>query len=407
MHDRKAIVLVAVFVAAVVLAGVAGTRTAPSEELYDPRRSTYLTGPEGARGFAQALEALGITVEERRRAWFGLAEDTAGVPPVIALLDVDIPLTGVERGELSRYVQEGGTLWLAGSNGVEQCFGASVDFRTDAFALAASDSLILPGVNAVLTESDVTEVGSEEAQRDGGIPCAVPLPRVVDTLMTTTDGDAVAWRIDYDGGGGVLMLADSRLLSNEVLKETDAGIVVFPWLIEDGGIRVLVDEYHQGFGEGGSIFLAAWHWTRASPSGWMLVQLGLAGLLALAVSAIRFGPAIQMIERRRRSALEHLDALAVGLERAEGHDAAAALIAGGLKRRLAAGRWVQRLEAREHRDWLGSMMLAARNDEARAAVRDLSRLLQEHRSSERVLSIATTVEDVWEALRPTAKSRES
>jgi hypothetical protein len=225
--------------------------------------------------------------------------------------------------------------------------------------------------------------------------------------MTTTDGEVVAWWISYAGGGSVFMLADSRLLSNEVLRETDAGVVVLPWLIERGGSKVLIDEYHQGFGEGGSIFLAAWHWTRTSPSGWVLVQLGLAGLLALAVSAIRFGPAIQVIERRRRSALEHLDALAVGLERAGGHDTATALIAGGLRRRLATGRVVRRLEPREYREWLGSMMLAARNDRARAAVRNLSRLLQGQGGSERVLSLATTVEDVWEAMRPSGQPRES
>ena len=407
MHDRKAIVLVAVFVVAVVLAGVAGTRTAPSEELYDQRRSTYLTGPEGAKGLAQTLEALGMVVEERRRSLFGLTEDTAELLPTIALLDVDLPLTGVEWAELSQHVQQGGILWLVGSNGVERCFGASVEFRHDASAIAVDDSLMLPDVDAVITDSDVSERGSEATQQEEGIPCVVPLARVVDTLMTTTDGEVVAWWIAYAGGGSVFMLADSRLLSNEVLRETDAGVVILPWLIERGGRLVLIDEYHQGFGEGGSIFLAAWHWTRTSPSGWVLVQLGLAGLLALAVSAIRFGPAIQVIERRRRSALEHLDALAVGLERAGGHDTATALIAGGLRRRLATGRGIQRLEPKEYRDWLGSMMLAARNDEARAAVRKLSRLLQGQGGSERVLGLATTVEDVWEAMRPSGQPRES
>ena len=407
MHDRKAIILVAVFAVAVVLAGVAGIRTAPSEELFDLRRSTYLTGPEGARGFAQALEELGIAVEVRRRSLFDLAEDTAEVLPIIALLDVDIPPTHVERAELSGYVLRGGTLLLAGSNGVERCFGANVALRRDALAIVVDGSLSLPRTNAVITESEVSERGSEAPPVEDRIPCAAPLPRAVDTLMTTTDGDVVAWRLDYEGGGSVFMLADSRLLSNEVLRETDAGVVILPWLLEHGRNLVVVDEYHQGFGEGGSILLAAWRWTRASPSGWVLVQLGLAGLLALVVGAIRFGPAMHVIERRRRSALEHLDALAVGLERAQGHDTASALIAGGLRRRLAAGGFVPRLEAGELRGWLESLTLAARTDEARTAVRRLIWLLQERGSGEQVLNIATTVEDVWEALRPTRKSRES
>jgi len=407
MRDRKAIILVAVFVVAVVLAGLLGIRTAPSEEQFDSRRSTYLTGPEGAKGFAQALEALGIDVDVRRRSLFDLVEDSVDDPPLIALLDVDIPPTHVERAELSRHVLRGGSLLLAGSNGVERCFGATVDFRRDARTIAVESSLNLPQTDAVITESDVSEHGSEASQVEDRIPCTAPPPHVVDTLLTTIDGDVVAWRLDYEGGGSVFMLADSRLLSNEVLKETDAGVAILPWLLEHNSDLLVVDEYHQGFGEGGSIFLAAWRWTRASPSGWVLMQLALAGLLALVVGAVRFGPAMHVIERRRRSALEHLDALAVGLERAQGHDTASALIVGGLRRRLAAGGFVRRLEAGEFVGWLESLTLAARTNQARTAVRRLRWLLGERGSSEQVLNIATTVEDVWEALRPTGKSSKS
>src|SRR5438034_6802331 len=59
-------------------------------------------------------------------------------------------------------------------------------------------------------------------------------------------------------------------------------------------------------------------------SGWAILQLLGVALVALAVAAVRFGPARSVIERRRRSPLEHEEALAAGLEGAGGVDTAVA-----------------------------------------------------------------------------------
>src|ERR1051326_3944442 len=62
-------------IVAVILAAVAGVVTAPTRDLEDPRLSTYLAGPHGAKGLAQTLRYLGMTVEQRRRPYFDLAGD--------------------------------------------------------------------------------------------------------------------------------------------------------------------------------------------------------------------------------------------------------------------------------------------------------------------------------------------
>src|SRR2546426_3232421 len=56
-------------------------------------------------------------------------------------------------------------------------------------------------------------------------------------------------------------------------------------------------------------------------------------LFRSAVAAVRFGPARPVLERRRRSPLEHLEALAAGLEGAVGVDTSIGLTVAGLRRR--------------------------------------------------------------------------
>src|SRR5205085_9983303 len=70
-RGERAVVLGAI--AAIVLAAVAGVVTAPTRDLDDPRLSSYLAGPHGAKGLAQTLRHLGMTVEQRRHPYFDLA----------------------------------------------------------------------------------------------------------------------------------------------------------------------------------------------------------------------------------------------------------------------------------------------------------------------------------------------
>jgi hypothetical protein len=122
------------------------------------------------------------------------------------------------------------------------------------------------------------------------------------------------------------------------------------------------------------------------------------GLLALAVLAVRFGPALSVIERRRRSPLEHLDALAVGLERAKASGTAIELIVQGLQRRLGRAGAGRRAVARS-REWLDALALSAQSAPAKAAVASLAQALKNRGDPDSVSDAALAVEDVWEALQ--------
>jgi hypothetical protein len=223
-------------------------------------------------------------------------------------------------------------------------------------------------------------------------------PEGVDTLLTAETGRAVAARYRFAGGGVALVLADGRWLANGILRQTDAGAMVIPWIMGLAPGRVIVDEYHQGFGRRAALFAAAWAWLWRAPAGWALLQLTLAALVALGAAAVRFGPALHVLARARRSPVEHLDAMAAGLERSGGHQTAVDLLGRGLYRRLQRG--APPPSAARRAEWLAAVARAADRPETQRAVKRLRALMREPGGGEEhVLHTAQAVEDVWEALK--------
>jgi len=411
-------VVIGLFVLFAMGSGVIGSLSAPDRLLWDIRRSSDLRGPAGMKGFAEALERFGVPVERRRRSFFGLADDSNAVDPSAVLtiaalvpqrIGASYPSTGgsgsfptmVERRQLMRYLERGGTLFLAGRTGVEDCLGLDIAWRRE-----PAPVVIPAGVDSVPPARYIIERAAADSEGGGAMPnedasqaCVAPPVTDSRTLLKTTSGFTVARHLDFEGGGRVILLADSRYLSNTFLRNTDAGVVVLPLLLREHPSRVIFDEYHQGFGWGGSIYVAALAWMIRSPGGWMIIQGVAAGLLALAIAAVRFGPVRKLSAHRRRSPLEHLDALAVGLERAEGRRTAVQLIVSGLRRRLGRAGYRTLALAEQDQSWLDGLALAARSAEAHAAVSRLGTLSRKEGGDERVLGVATAVEDVWQALR--------
>src|SRR3989449_8216577 len=97
---------------------------APGSDRDDRRLSTYLAGPSGAKGLAQALRRLGVTVEQRRRPYFDIATDSSRGrrERLYAFLDIDRPTTQ-ELVAIRDYVTGGGRILTAGVTGIEVCFG--------------------------------------------------------------------------------------------------------------------------------------------------------------------------------------------------------------------------------------------------------------------------------------------
>ena len=400
-RGERAVVIAGVSI--LVLVALWGALSAPGSDGVDRRLSTYLAGPSGAKGLAQALRRLGVTVEQRRRPYFDIATDSGRARPdrLYAFLDIDRPTTQ-ELVAIRDYVMGGGRILSAGVTGIEACFGyrsrrlaRDVDNDTRATLVRGSGQRLLPTwrvLRRLPAESLAAAAKGTEADR-----CTPHLPRRADTLVRTMRNAPVALRLRFASGGEAILLADGQYLSNRILKDTDAGVAVLPWFLDGPTRQVVVDEYHLGFGAGGTLPGASWAWLRHHPAGWAILQLLGVALVALAVTAVRFGPARSVIERRRRSPLEHVEALAAGLEGAGGVDTAVGLTVSGLRRRL--GR-VGLLPAGAERAWLAALELALPTPAGRNAVRRLQSTINQPGGPERALAAAQAVEDVWEELRP-------
>jgi hypothetical protein len=138
-------------------------------------------------------------------------------------------------------------------------------------------------------------------------------------------------------------------------------------------------------------------WSAESPWGWLVWQLALVGVLAILAGAVRFGPPRPLGEHRRRSALEHVRALATALAASRGHDVAIRLLVQGLRRRLA--KTGTGLRADPHA-WIAGLTPYLRTPRAQTAAALLAELTLPPQPAGSVLRAANAVEDLWEELRP-------
>jgi hypothetical protein len=372
-----------------------GTRGARPED-EDVRRSTYLAGPFGARGYAEAAERLGIRVIRHRGRTRGLVDAGAAEPgTVYAVLDPASALSPLDGLELTRVAAAGGSLILAGrgSAAAMACYGYAPQPEPGRPALFLADTV---DVWARMTRLPDSVARRRSLLDDGSDVGCGPIEARAETLAATLDGAPVAVRLFPDSGGPVTLVADGGLFANRTVRETGAGEFALG-LVAGRAERLIVDEYHQGFGPGGGMFAALRGWLARSPWGWTVIHLAVVAVLGVLVAAVRFGPARHVISRRRRSALEHVRALANALAAARGHDEAVALLVRGLRRRLSRPGEHLRGDARE---WLATLGERVTSPASRAAVATLQSLSRGRADANGVLRAANAVEDVWQDLKP-------
>ena len=416
MSYRLEIGLAALLAVSIGLALWAGSRNERTPD-FDLRASTFLNGPYGSKGLHDVLLQLGRRSERRRTSLDDLATERAHRPAILVLNAPTNPLDDDEVGQVVRFLRGGGAVVAAGTGGgVTGCAGWRTQpfvGQEDSMAVSGEAGLRLPQVTRVLTPLEAEEqpttvplasLRKGEAEDETLGICKTLVPFAVDTVIAALNRRPVILRLRYRGGGTLTLVGDRRWLTNRMWRDTDVPIVVLPLLTprrERPG-RVVWDEYHQGFSEtkGPTLAGSTWRWMRGSPAGWAMLQLCAVALLWLAMTAVRFGPARDVIERRRRSPLEHLEALGSGLESADDGDTAVRRLALGLRRRLS-----RAIPTRDENvmPWLEGLELATRGTKGRAAVRRLQHLITARdpgAESARVLSAAQAVEDVWEELRP-------
>lgn len=372
----------------------------------DFRASTFSTDPAGAKALSDALERLGVTVARFRRRTRELRDVPRGPRQTLLIIQPMMGFTGPEADAVAQFAAADrgrGDLVLVGprSQDLMRCFGWATHSQFLDSAAVSS-----PGVGAgprspwarhfLLASTDTLSVDSSRVNDIGEVRCARPSVRAIDTLLVASGGRIEALRLHIGETRQVTLVADDNLFRNRSLRSSDAGPIVLG-LFYRRYERVIVDEFHQGHGDSGSLFDATFAWSRRSPWGWAVWQAAVVGLLALLIGAIRFGAASSTIPRQRRSSTEHVGALATALAAAKGHDTAIALVVQGLRRRLAPAGFGVRAEMH---GWLNNLEHNVSSSRARAAVRSLQALTRPGQPGTGVLEAANAVEDVWEELRP-------
>ncbi len=409
MSLRAELGLAALLATGVTVAIVAGRRSGAPARDFEPA-STFRAGPDGARGVFEVLAHLGRPVERRRTPLFDLAKNLRRRPGLLVESNPPEELESAEMAQVVAYLRRGGNVLATREGaGVARCSGwaprwAGTSRRLDSLAVTQAPDgaagLSLPAVNQYLQPlagvENPREIAPKTVRSDEDTRCATLVAIGADTLVRTRSGRPVVLRLRYDGGGALVLVADDGWVRNRAWRTTDVPLVLLPLFSPRAG-PIVFDEYHHGYGANGSLTLALGQWLADTPGGWVFVQLTAVALLWLIVSAFRFGPAQSVIERRRRSPLEHLDALAAGLEGAGGTETAIALTLAGLRRRLSRTGRAPRGDARQ---WLTTLELVLPTARGRAAARQLAALTHQPGGPQRVLAAANSVEDVWEELRP-------
>jgi hypothetical protein len=396
---RLALALLGLVVAG-ILATLAGERRTRQPD-DDPRRSTFVHGPAGASAWAEALERLGTPVE-RVRTRERLIPAGVDRDVLVALLDPGTALDPFEGRDLAAHAAAGGDVLIAGhsASAAMRCLGYDVERSRRDSARAAPPGRNAgagdPWVRATLVERPARVIVDTVEAVSGVIAsCTVPEGSRVDTLLVA-GGRPVVVEIRTAPGGRAVLAADGGLFSNRRLRATAAG----PFAVGLAAGRyehIRVDELHHGYGAGGNMAGALLSWSAESPWGWLVWQAALVGVLAILAGAVRFGPPRPLGEHRRRSALEHVRALATALAASRGHDVAIRLLVHGLRRRLAKA--VTPAQADPHA-WIMSLTPHLRTQRAQAAAAALAELTLPPQPAGSVLRAANAVEDLWEELRP-------
>lgn len=333
MRNRKdAVVIGALLVSLALLALILRTRAGePASD--DPRLSTYHSAPGGARALRLVLEELGLPTRQRLEPFVDEPADDAAA---IALLAPVEALTPREVSTLLDWVRAGGTLIYV--PGRATLLSDSLELLRRSLMPDTVRALQRPtwqGRTATPT-ADTLATGVIEIPffRAAFIDTVGPLLRPDVRVQMAVDGAPTVVAFAYDAGR-VVAFSDALPLTNLHLRDGDAALL-FARAVEEAVAegRVLeFAEYHQGHRAGGG----PWRALRAflgTPPGYAVLQAALAGLALLLLVGHRFGSPYPAAPARRRSPIEHVDALATAYARAGARQTARRFLLEGLHRRL-------------------------------------------------------------------------
>jgi hypothetical protein len=334
MRSRREAVALAVLLLSLAAAALLLRPYADEANDADRRMSTYRSTPFGARALFLLMEELELPARRHLQPWS--ADTVAGAldgaldGALAVLAPVDAP-TPRELEALLARLRGGGTLIFAagGRHPLLERLGLQLVRieRADATAYPARHAWTV-GIDSVGGFARAFSPGSPALRTPGA------------AVLLRTREDAVTALVIPVGAGRVVAFSDAAVLNNEQLRDGGAA-VLFARVAHDalaaGGV-LSFDEFHHGYREGGLVSAVRGFLT-GTGMGRALLQGAVALLLLLLLAAHRFGSPRQEADHRRRSPLEHVEAVAGAYRRANALRTTRRLLLRGLERRL--GRRVQ------------------------------------------------------------------
>jgi hypothetical protein len=303
---------------------------------FDPRPSTYLSTPMGARALIETMRQLQLPVARRMEPF----ADAGPLRGPLAVLAPSMEPSGEELHALAQWVRGGGTLIYAAraSSGFRAAEDALDTLGLGLVALGR-DTVVMAvavrrvGAVATAEAGPLTEgVGTVDGFRRGFAAGSRSLSRA--TVLASSRGRPVV--VDFRmGKGRVIAWSDALPLVNARMK-TSRAATLFVRTAADaaGGKPLWFDEYHHGFQSGAGVVRGTVRFLLGDRWGHAALQVTVALLGVLLLFGRRFGAPLPPPPLRRRSPLEHVEALAGAYQQAGARDTARRLVLAGLARRL-------------------------------------------------------------------------
>ena len=255
--------------------------------------STYNTASAGYKALYLWLREMGVPAKR----WESPLKELTREAEVLLMMS---PRFGPEPDELkalNTWVRDGGTLVLVSSpwNAFAKHFGFEQKGRTRDQKKEDEKRSFQPGP---YIRGQRTIMSKIHPAIDSAKPEAIVHNR-------DAFGSLIVAR--EDGKGRVIMIADPSLFSNLHLREGDhARLALDVLLTHLGDGRLLIDEYHHGYGRVTSVAAYVFESKAFVP----LLQVALLLLVLWAAAGRRFGPARPLMRETERSSMEYVRAMA-------------------------------------------------------------------------------------------------
>jgi hypothetical protein len=374
-----------------------------STSSFDPRLSSRLSGPNGAKGIHDIANRLGWKTQRRNTAPF----DSIDSGTIIAELAPAIPLSERETSILLQRVREGASLLTVVERGtpLADSLGLSVDRVLTTVPIEPPANLKCStqepkGVFSILGRAALIRPFSEKPTGQRAEY------RIFAASKGYTPRDSRYAAIGFAlGKGRVAAVSDATFFRNDFLRVCRWGLGIstirmLDYLSEGKAprrTRIVFDEFHQGFGPQPSVTRAAGTFLFGTSWGSLILQLIAASLVFLLAIAPRPIPPRPAPRVQRRSQFEHVEALSSAYQHISATRTVIADLLRGVRRRL--GRQASTPGPQSESDEVFLRRVALSHPELSTEVAAVSDALSDRTSPARLLHAVAAIETIERTIK--------